>query len=403
MTPPSLSLDRAFIHSRRLTKAAILIALGTAVSSGALHAAVLPDGVIQYVGSYEIADPALAGAANAGGGAIVPAGNAVNNLGTFDIVINPGPTLAGNAAALAAFNRAALKWEALFSDPITITIDADLANLGNPNIIGSTSSVTLMASYTTIRNALVADSALDADDSINASLPTSGQFAAQVPAGFSLTGNVVGTKANLKAMGFGGLDGTFGATDATITFNSIFNFSYTGLPVGGLVDFETVAVHEIGHALGFISVVDVVDNVAPQAVSPEVLDLFRFRDGTANDPATAADFTTFARDLSPNTNAITDYVLATLGGEPLENRMSTGVTTGDGRQASHWKDDALTGTLIGVMDPSLAAGVVELISASDARAFDLIGYDRVAVPEPGSIALILGGLLILGFRRGRRS
>ena len=29
------------------------------------------------------------------------------NLGTFDIVISPGAALAGNAAALAAFNRAA--------------------------------------------------------------------------------------------------------------------------------------------------------------------------------------------------------------------------------------------------------------------------------------------------------
>ena len=56
------------------------------------------------------------------------------------------------------------------------------------------------------------------------------------------------------------------------------------------------------------------------------------------------------------------------------------------------------------MDPTLGTGIIELISASDARAFDLIGYDRVAaVPEPGSIALVLGGLLTLGFRRGRCS
>ena len=33
-----------------------------------------------------------------------------SNLGGFNIVIVPGPGLAGNAAALAAFNRAADQW-----------------------------------------------------------------------------------------------------------------------------------------------------------------------------------------------------------------------------------------------------------------------------------------------------
>ena len=42
------------------------------------------------------------------GASLLPAGTAVNNLGLFDIVIVPTPGLAGNAAALAAFNRAAL-------------------------------------------------------------------------------------------------------------------------------------------------------------------------------------------------------------------------------------------------------------------------------------------------------
>jgi hypothetical protein len=130
------------------------------------------------------------------------------NLGTFDIVISPGPTLAGNAAALAAFNRAALAWEARISDPITITINADLAVLG-AGILGSTSSVLLQGSYTTIRNAMVVDAADEADDTITASLPTSGQFVATIPGGTTLSPTLTGSKANLKALGFAGLDGTF--------------------------------------------------------------------------------------------------------------------------------------------------------------------------------------------------
>lgn len=400
-------------------KNACALVLGIAVSGATLDAAALPDGLIVEAGIEVNSQSGLPdGVITAAGtqtswmtysslaesALISPAATPGPNLGTFDIVISPGATLAGNTAALAAFNRAAQRWEAFFSDPITITVNADLAALG-PGIIGSTGSVLLQASYNTIRNQLVADSALDGDDPINAFLPTASQFTAQVPAGFSLSGNIVGTKANLKAMGFAGLDGTFGASDANITFSTNFSFDFDNSNgVGfGLVDFETVAIHEIGHALGFISAVDVVDSVAPQAISIEVLDLFRFRNNTANDPTLALDFTNFARDLSPNTLAITDFVLPTAGGEPLENLMSTGVTTGDGRQASHWKDDSLTGTLIGVMDPTLANGVVENVSRSDVRAFDLIGYDSVApVPEPGCVALVAGGVLALGIRRRSR-
>src|SRR5262245_15282679 len=73
------------------------------------------------------------------------------------ILINPGSALAANPLALAAFNRAANTWGTLLTDPVTVTINADLASLANPNVIGSTSPVLLQAGYTTIRNAMVAD------------------------------------------------------------------------------------------------------------------------------------------------------------------------------------------------------------------------------------------------------
>jgi hypothetical protein len=398
-------------------KAAVIAALSTGIHATSLHTA-MADGELSFAG-FQVNTELPAGTILAAGtqvsymmlsdtvgsgASLLPAGTASNNLGLFNIVIVPTPGLAGNAAALAAFNRAAMAWEAFFSDPITVTINGDLANLGNPNIIGSTSSVLLQGGFNDIRNGLVADSLLDVNDGINAFLPTSGQYLAQVPAGFSLSGNLVGSKANLKAIGgFGDLDTLFGASDATVTFNSTFAFDFDNSNgVGaGFIDFETVAIHEIGHALGFISSVDIVDgNIAtPGAFSPEILDLFRFRDATANDPASGLNFTTFTRDLATNTNAISDFVLPSLGGESIENRMSTGVATGDGRQASHWKDDSLTGTLIGVMDPTLSAGVIETISPADIRAFDLMGWDVVIVPEPGSLSLLATALLPLAFRR----
>lgn len=330
------------------------------------------------------------------------------NLGTFDIVIAPGATLAGNAAALAAFNRAAQAWEARIADPITITIDADLAALG-AGIIGSTSSVTLLASYTTIRNSMVTDSSDEVDDAIVANLPTAGQFLATIPAvpASTLSGNVLVTKANAKALGFPGLDVSFGISDASITFSTTFSFDFDNSDgIGaGLMDFETVAAHEIGHALGFFSIVDSV-NAGETSISPNTLDLFRFADGSANDPTTAGNFSTFARDLVPGTNAINDEIN---GGTP-ELRMATGLTNAsfpgtDGNQASHWKADEQTGLFIGLMDPTLAFGQFYGPQNTDMRAMDLIGYEIVQapIPEPSILsALLLGSALLAGRQRRAR-
>jgi hypothetical protein len=297
-----------------------------------------------------------------------------------DIVINPGAGLAGNAAALAAFNRAAQLWEMHLEDDVTVNIDADLSNLGNPNVIGQTASVLLQGGYNTIRDQIVNDAADEPDDGIVAALPTAAQASFLLPTGFGVNGNVIATKAALKAAGFTGLDSQFGASDAEITFNSLFSFDFDntdGVPFNQM-DFETVAAHEIGHALGFVSEVDTVDyykyfNV-PVNVGVGVLDLFRFQNGGQDDPADTSQFTSFPRSLEPGQDAVIDQITA-IENAAAENRLSTGAYTGDGRQASHWKDNNLTGNLIGMLDPTLSYGQVLPITDADLRALDLIGWD----------------------------
>jgi hypothetical protein len=297
------------------------------------------------------------------------------------IHLNPGAGLSGNSAALAAFTRAADAWGALLLDPVTIEINANLANLGNGFIVGQSSASLVSTGYTGLRSHMVADSADEADDAIVASLPTAAQFSAYVPNGSSLSPNVVLTTANARALGYTGLGS---GSDGSITFNSLFGFDYDSSNGITGIDFESVAMHEIGHTLGFISAVDTFDSFAsPSVVSIFPLDLFRFSDGSL--PGDASEFASTPRDLRPGQKAYTSDTRHAW-------EMSTGANQGDGRQASHWKDSVFTSISIGAMNPSIGTGQKFSLSYADLRAMDLIGWDVQSVPEPGTIILFALGM-----------
>ena len=81
--------------------------------------------------------------------------------------------------------------------------------------------------------------------------------------------------------------------------------------------------------------------------------------------------------------------------------FSTGTTFGDGRQASHWKDNLG----IGIMDPTAGTGELLAISAADIQAFDVIGWTKAqaaAVPEPGTWAMMMVGFGLVGGALRRR-
>ncbi|GAB4462403.1 MAG: hypothetical protein OHK0029_29190 [Armatimonadaceae bacterium] len=287
-----------------------------------------------------------------------------------------------------------------------MTIDVDLLDLGSPTILGQASPSLLFGGYNVIRDSMVADAVAEgnADETVVSFLPTATQFTAIAPPGFSLSGDIVATKANLKALGFNNLDSLFGASDGEIQFNSGFNFDFDRSDSITGFDFETVAAHEIGHILGFISEVDTVDFLLSQgttgALDPTTWDLFRFQNNIAGrDPETLAEFTTAPRFLSSGSNAIFDDVSQELA-------LSTGRTTGDGNQASHWRDDNfLGGNSIGLMDP-IYDGVQD-VNQNDLRVLDLIGYNIASfhggvVPEPAALWLVLAAGTVVGSVRVRR-
>ena len=310
---------------------------------------------------------------------------------SFDIVIQPDFALAANADALAAVERAALAWESVFSDPITVVIDARFAALGTM-VLGSADPATFDVTYDTLRTLMVMDA--DADDTLVASLQAV-EPTVTLPAGFSLADKWTVTQANIKALGapFSGVDGIL-----RMSSDAPFDFDNSDGVDPLLYDFETIAIHEIGHILGFLTGVSDVDSRLnanqPGEVAAYGMDLLRFaNDVPGADPETPADFASFPRSLLTGGDAITDLISA-------EYRMSTGVSTGDGRQASHWKANETTGVLIGVMDPTFARQEVVPITAADLAMLDFLGYDHV-VPEPTGLLLAIAAVLCLALGRRR--
>jgi hypothetical protein len=206
------------------------------------------------------------------------------------------------------------------------------------------------------------------------------------------------TNANAKALGL--LAANAAGSDASISFSSLFTWDFdpTDGISAGAIDFVGVAIHELMHAMGFVSGVDILDSNSPPINGP-------FTAAQFNPFASGLDFTRMSGaaiaagadiDWTADTRA-KDYSIDGGATALITNAWSTGVNFGDGRQASHWKDNLG----IGIMDPTSApAGSANVITANDVQALDVIGWNTQAVPLPGT--LLLFGLGLLSFRISRR-
>jgi len=295
---------------------------------------------------------------------------------TTNVTLRAGIGLASHPEALTAWRRAVAIWESWLEDPVAITLAGDLQLLPH-NVLGSTTPLSFLVAYDDIRNALVAEAG--PGENVVAGLPTLAQLNVMLPPGFSFANAMAVTMANLKALGLSA--GPYEAEpDAEIIFSTSFLHRFDFDPSDGIdpdkVDFEAVVVHEIGHALGFGTIVDIVDYLRSQGQVDQVplytLDCFRLQPNQG-----AIDFTTASRVLT--TGDLQGSHVFFDGAAGIA--MSTGVELGDGKQASHWKDDQLTGVYLGIMDPTLSPGMREELTDVDLRAFGLIGWEVATEPH----------------------
>ncbi len=343
------------------------------------------------------------------------------------------------------FITAANYWSSVVADAgFTVNLQIGFRDLGT-GVLGSTGSNQTQQSYSDFRNAIV-QKRTSADDFQAASSLQSGDSFAMLLNGTANNPNGVGsrtpyvdndgdannttiraTTANARALGlsvtYGTGDNSF---DGLITFSSRFAFDFDSSDgiTAGMYDFVGVATHEIGHALGFISGVNVLDNFNANGnyqrddqltyVSP--VDIFRYTalsavtnaDGLTGTPG-IPNFTlgTYSPDFTPGggTLAPVNQYFSLDNGATSMAPLATGRNFGDGQQASHWKDN-LT---LGIMDPTSSPGERARFSVNDLRLFDVIGYtlrpgalESVSAPEPGSLAIIFfSGTLLFRSSGGR--
>jgi hypothetical protein len=337
-------------------------------------------------------------------GIFIGASTATTSASALTILLNNTGGVEQGTAAYTGFRAAADFWQSMFTDNVTLNFNVGFSSQGfAATTLGSTSSASGNKAQGVWRSALTADATTALDASVVSHLPS-----------FS-NANVNINNTVQKALGI--YTGSSTAVDATIRFNSARAFDFD--PRDGFAtvssDFISVAVHEMGHALGFTSAV--AQNTTLNS-RPSNTDMFRYKNG--------------AWDITWGGDP---YFSIDGGATELFGRADFSAGP-DGFQTSHWKEGArihngvdctvLVEPQVGILDPTGGLCQEGIVTAQDLAIFDAMGWnlslDVLArpsfkmstsqilrayisannVPEPSSWAMLIAGFGLVGAVMRRR-
>ena len=306
---------------------------------------------------------------------------------------------------IVAFETAGMMWSDYLTDDMTVNIHVEMTNELPSNVVGGAlPAMENDISYADFRDALKADIKSDRDrqsyDSLSLKYENGlEKFESRIDMGYDIlledADTIDMTRANAKALGLiedthdPSLDGYILMNDLS---ESSINWSYTpGQSVARHIDYFSVAVHEIGHVLGFVSGLDKYEPVK-FSDKKQAKKHFKGDWSTLNDyinnvmgAATPLDMFRYSKDSLKLAKHYDRNVIDLSVGEKtyfgagkLDYQYATGKGKfGDGFQASHWKEKKQKGgnKTTGIMDPLMSLGNSRHISDRDLRAMDAIGYD----------------------------
>ncbi len=293
-----------------------------------------------------------------------PAGANMIIVPTYDTTINNDP----NATIIKSTIQTAINfYEFTFADNITVNI-----TFQEGGGLGGSSFNLFTVSYAAFHAALMADATSADDATALARLAADGSGATNPVTGSSV---VVIKAPNAKALGFNVPQ----ASDGTITLNTSLTTPGSSSS-SSQYSLLAVAEHEIDEILGLGSTLGLA-LAAPLNNDPSPEDFFRF---------TAGNVRSFS--LPSNNN-----VFFSLDG-------ATNLVGFNNPGCDHCSDygDWATSTTKRVQDAISTPGVFPAMGV-EVVALDVIGYD-LAVPEPSTGVMVLGGLLLAsGLKKAYKS
>ncbi len=316
------------------------------------------------------------------------------------------------------FELAGKIWASYLKDNVTINIAVDIQQDFPGNAIAGAAPRLNIQGFLPYQDRLKKDYTSASDRALDQAqnLITSGNFSGRFDL-FDAAGNNKGftvkttaekinvNSANTKAVGLS-LPGGSGILDGYVVMRDLtgagvswnYDFARTAPTPSKTLDFVSVAIHEIGHILGFQSSVDrpgwlnprtngnqsaetaYTNSLEARLDSSTPLDLFRYSD-RSNIGLDSAAFKPI--DLAVGSNPYFSYQ----NGKSPVAYFDTGIDLslgGSGLQASHWKT-------AGIMNAVINQASRPAITAADLNALDIIGYDPA--PQGASTSINYAQLL----------